>query len=599
MSQRDIILEHQAVTLAGAFRTRVKRSPDAAAYIQYSPQTNSWNPLTWRDMEQMVIRWQTALQSEGLKPGDRVAIMLNNCSEWIALDQAALGLGLVTVPLYTNDRAGNVAYILEDAGVQLLLIRGAEQWETLAEIDDVLAGLRRVVTLDKVAEREPVPMAHVDDWLPATIEGELLARDSNPDALASIVYTSGTTGRPKGVMLSHRNILWDADAGLQSIDLFLDDLALSFLPLSHTLERTAGYYLMILAGVPVAFARSIDQLAEDLLEIRPTILISVPRIFERVHSKIMAQLQQAPPLKRRLFELAVSTGWTRFEYQQGRGEWKPILLLWPLFKALVAGKVQQKLGGRLRFAVSGGAPLSASVAKLFIGLGIPIQQGYGLTETSPVISVNPLDDNLPDSVGRPLVGVEVRIGDNDDLLTRSPAVMLGYWNNPEETRRVIDEEGWLHTGDQARLENGHIYITGRIKEIIVLANGEKVSPSDMELAIALDEEIEQVMLIGEGRPYLSALLVPSQEIYPQILEKLGLDIDDPQVAQESRLSEYFLQRIQQRLAAFPGYAQVRTLGIVEEPWAVENEMMTPTLKLKRARVIRKHQEIVDRLYSGH
>ncbi len=599
MTTRDIILQKQAGTLAGAFRERVRRSPDRTAYIQYHPESNSWRSFSWQEMAESVTRWQAALDAETLNPGDRVAVMLNNSVEWILFDQAALGLGLVTVPLYTNDRPGNIAYILEDAGVRLLLIRGDEQWAQLAEIDETLKKLRRVVSVKPVAPRTDVPVIDLETWLAESRPGPLQARDGDENAMASIVYTSGTTGRPKGVMLSHRNILWNANAALRSIDLYQEDLALSFLPLSHTLERTAGYYLMILAGVAVAFSRSIDDLAEDLLQIRPTILVSVPRIFERVHSRIMAQLAEAPVLKRKLFEKAVEIGWKRFEYHQGRSGWSPDLLLWPLLERLVAAKVQHKLGGRLRFAVSGGAALSAEVARLFISLGIPIQQGYGLTETSPVISVNPLEDNLPDSVGRPLAGVEVMIGENDELLTRSPSVMLGYWNNPEETRRVIDTDGWLHTGDQGRIENDHIYITGRIKEIIVLANGEKVSPSDMELAIALDENIEQILLIGEGRPFLSALVVPSQDRLDTIMRQHSLDPDDPASYENPQLESFFLQRIQQQLGNFPGYAQVRAVGIVKEPWAIDNEMMTPTMKLRRARVIRRHQEIVNRLYAGH
>jgi long-chain acyl-CoA synthetase len=400
-------------------------------------------------------------------------------------------------------------------------------------------------------------------------------------------------------MLSHRNILWNAYAGLKSIDVFPSDRFLSFLPLSHTLERTVGYYIPVMTGSSVAFARSIPQLAQDLETIRPNILISVPRIFERVYGKIMDKLEQGPAVARRLFQLAQRVGWRRFLYQQEKAGWSPLLLLWPLLDLLVARKVRSKLGGELRFAISGGAPLPFEIARLFISLGIPIQQGYGLTETSPVISVNSLEDNDPASVGIPLAGVEIAIGAEEELLTRSPAVTKGYWNNPEATSTILDADGWLHTGDQVRVQNGHLYITGRLKEIIVLANGEKVAPADMEMAIALDSMIDQVLVIGEGRPFLSALLVLNPEQMQILSDRLGLpagtelDLDNP------TLKQLLQDRISRQLRTFPGYAQIRQIAVIKEPWTVENRLMTPTLKLRRKLLLERYSDLVESLYKGH
>ncbi|MEW7979126.1 MAG: AMP-binding protein [Candidatus Sedimenticola endophacoides] len=269
-----------------------------------------------------------------------------------------------------------------------------------------------------------------------------------PQDLATIVYTSGTTGRPKGVMLNHHNILCNAAAGLEMITVYPRDRTLSFLPLSHMLERTAGYYLMLLAGASVAFARSIPLLGEDLRDIRPSILISVPRIFERVYGRIMEQVESAPAPRRWLFEQATRIGWKSFEHHQGRRPWSPDLLFQPLLDALVGGRVRARLGGRLRFAISGGAALSASIARTFIALGVPIQQGYGLTEFAPIISVNRLEDNLPASVGTPLPEVEVRVDEHQELLVRGCSLMQGYWNDPGGTAQALDPQGWLHTGDQ-------------------------------------------------------------------------------------------------------------------------------------------------------
>jgi long-chain acyl-CoA synthetase len=579
----------------------VERSPDLEAYRAYDRDSDSWRSYSWREMAAQVARWRKALAGEGLKAGDRVALQLRNCPEWVIFDQACLSLGLVVVPLYTDDRPENLAYILEDAAIKLLLVQDAGRWKRMAaEVGEHLP-LQRVLVLDPGREAETL---HTEDdrvrvvgsWLPES-GGELQRRDGDPDSLATIVYTSGTTGRPKGVMLSHYNILSVAHASVVVLDCYQEDLFLSFLPLSHTLERTAGYYLPILAGSAVVYARSIAQLAEDLQTVKPTVLIAVPRVFERVHGRISEQMRQKSVVARWLFERAAAVGWTRFQRGQGRKRWRPSLLFWPLLKKLVAGKITARLGGRLRIAVSGGAPLSEEIARVFIGLGIPLLQGYGLTETSPVISVNPLDDNEPASVGVPLRGIEVRIGEEEELLVKSPGVMLGYWNNHAATAKMIDSDGWLHTGDQARIENNHIFITGRLKDILVLSNGEKVPPSDMELAIALDPLVEQVLVIGEGYPYLSALVVLNGDLWTGFAQDCGLDPFDPGAISSPKVQSEVISRIKDAVKDFPGYAKVRRVILLMEPWTIENGMLTPTLKVKRAKVTEKYAAEIAALYD--
>jgi long-chain acyl-CoA synthetase len=591
---KDIIAEQQADTLAGVFLERVRRSADRPAYRQFDPAGGAWVDTSWRAMARDTARWRKGLADEGLQPGDRVAIMLRNCREWACFDLAAQSLGLVTVPLYTNDRPDNVAYILEHAGARLLLIGGPE-WPAFQSALSGLNGLETLLSLEPAPGAGPGPTP-VAQWLPPNA-GEMEVLELDPGALATIVYTSGTTGRPKGVMLSHHNILWNIRAGLQYFDVYPDDLFLSFLPLSHTLERSVGLYLPILTGSTVAYARSIPQLGEDLQEVRPTILISVPRIFERVYGRLQEKVRKGPALSRRLFQLAVALGWREFLHRQGRAAASPGRVLFPLLDRLVGAKVRARLGGRLRFAVCGGAPLAPQIAQLFIGLGIPITQGYGLTESSPVVSGNRLEDNRPDSVGTPLPGVEVRVGERQELLTRSPSVMLGYWADPQATAAAIDADGWLHTGDRVRIEHGHIYITGRLKEVIVLANGEKVSPGDMEMAIALDPLFDQVLVVGEGRPFLTALLVPEPGAYAEWLVSLDLDPNTPY--DHPRVREAALERIAERLSSFPGYARILRVQLVVEPWTVDNGMMTPTMKLRRSRILTHHAEDVARLYLGH
>jgi long-chain acyl-CoA synthetase len=641
----DIIDPQTARTLPGLFRERVRRSPQACAYRRFTPEERCCREVSWGEVHLLAGRWQAALRREGLQPGDRVAVMLKNCVEWVLFDLAALGLGLVTVPLFVNDRAENFAFILKETGARLLLIEGIEQWQRIEEVSDRLTAIERIVTLQQVChpnsysgvyqggeeettqtlagtDLKSVPgrggsdevnagrrsktnsecdprLAELKSWLPEG-GGEYEVRECEPEELATIVYTSGTTGMPKGVMLSHGNILENAFAGLQRVTIYPDDLFLSFLPLSHSFERTAGYYLPIMAGACVAHVRSIDKLGEDLLQVRPTVLISVPRIFERIHMRIMAELEEKPLLMRRLFYLTVDAGWKSFLRRQGRGGWSPLLLLQPLLQLLVADRILAGLGGRLRLAISGGAPLPPPIARVFIGLGLNLLQGYGLTETGPVISVNTVDDNLPATVGRPYPGVEVRVADNGELLVRGPNVMLGYWQDQTATETVIDREGWFNTGDQARLDaDGHITITGRLKGIIVLSTGEKVPPADIEMAIAVNPLFEQVLVAGEGRPYLVALVVLNKRQWTKLAARLGIPAERSDLLNSPEVEQALLDEIARRISRFPGYARIRRVHAMLSPWGVQEGLITATLKLRRRELLERFAREVESLYAGH
>lgn len=596
----NLIAADIAVTLDGLFHERTRRTPDGVAYRHFDDHRCEWQLLTWQEMEHEIARWQSAMTHEGLQPGDRVAIMLRNSPQWVVFDQAALGLGLVTVPLYVADRPENVAHVLEDSGAKVLLIDNATHWHPLHEACTGITTLTRIVTLRNPPEGDnDERLRSVEEWVPDTHEGlRHTVRDT--DTLASIVYTSGTTGKSKGVMLSHRNLLSNAEGALQCFTVYPSDIFLSFLPMSHCLERTAGYYVPVMAGATVAYARSVQQLQEDLALIRPTVLISVPRIFERIQAGIRSKLDKGPAVTRYLFDLAVNVGNRHFEHVQGRAAWHPKLLLWPLLKKLVADKLLARLGGRLRLAITGGAALSADNARTFIGLGMHILQGYGLSETSPVISVNRLDNNLPSSVGPKLPNLEIRLGEHNALEVRGPSVMLGYWNNEEATRAMIGADGWLNTGDVASIdEGGRITITGRIKEIIVLSNGEKIPPNDMEAAILADPLFEQVMVVGEGKAYLGLLAVVSRERWVEAMRERNLPAEWPESLHSSQTKAYALQRVTQQLHAFPGYARIRKIALLGDAWTSDNGMLTPTLKIKRNKVLELHRRDHEGLYDGY
>ena len=587
-----------SATIADVFALRCRTSPNAPAYREFDSASKQWNGIDWREAGDRVARMREGLRREGLVTGDRVAVMLKNSINWVVADQGAFAHGLVTVPVFVDDRPDNVAFILNDAGVKLIVIDGEEHWKRLKTVRDQLVSLQRILTVKPVVDPDEPRLSLLADWLPADAAGH----ERPPVAateLATIVYTSGTTGRPKGVMLTHRNILSNVQSGLAVYDVFAEDVFLSFLPLSHMFERTADFYLNVVSGASIVFSRSIPQLAEDFKLVQPTIIFSVPRIYERFLAAINDQLRKSSPTKRRLFDLAVNVGWSRFEFQHGRGPWKASFLLWPVLKKLVADKLLSRLGGKLRFAVAGGAALSPAVSKVFVGLGLPICQGYGLTEASPLLAVNLLDKNEPTSVGPAVPGVEVRIGENSVLFARGPNIMMGYWNNPEATAAVLSDDGWLNTGDQVRIdEQGFIHITGRIKEIIVMGNGEKVPPVDMEIAIQLDPLFEQVMVYGEAKPYLSAIVVLNDDEWARIADEAKLD---PRLEGEGRdkAEKFLVQRISKQIKSFPGYAGVRKVAVAREKWTIDNGLITPTLKLRRPAIVQKYAEAIEDMYKGH
>ncbi len=561
-------------TLDGLFRWRVAQTPDATAYHQFDAATERWRSWRWSDVAIEVARWCKALEGHGFHAGDRVAIMSSNCVEWAMFDQAALSLGLVTVPLFGGDSVDNCAHILNESGSRLVVVGTTVQFRTVRGAVSALPCVERVVCMAATgSEDETGRVTTLRDWLPepdSAVVAEASDAGHGDADLATIVYTSGTTGPPKGVMLSHGNILKNVKASYQAVDVTSGDRFVSFLPLSHMFERTAGYYLPMLVGAEVAFARSPMTLLDDFSTFKPTVLISVPRIYEQVLGKIKAKLRHSL-VKRLLFQSAVVVGRHRVGNPVCR-------FAWPLFDRLMASRVRGLFGGCVRYAISGGAPMPPVVERVFLSLGLPVYQGYGLTETSPVLSVNRPGDNVPGSVGLPLSGVEVMIGNDDELLTRSGYVMQGYWERPDATRDAIDESGWFHTGDKARIDaRGRLYIVGRIKDIIVMANGEKVSPSDIEQALLEQPLISQVMIYGERRPFLIALVVVATD---------GSTADARSI---KRASAKLLKR-------FPAYARARRFVLFDEPWSVDNGMLTPTLKLKRGAIVARHRQQIEEAY---
>lgn len=552
----------QASNVSDIFRQRIEASGDKAAYRQF--ERGQWRNKTWADMAHEVARWQTALRNEGLQPGDRVAVSLKNSIEWVCFDQAAMGLDLVTVPLFYNDRPDNMAWCMNEAGVKLLLLGDGNLWPEIARSDNTLQ--RVVCTENCTGDDRAVPLGQ---WLPETDNGPVYS-NADKDQLFTVVFTSGTTGKPKGVMLSHGNIMSNILALTHACpEIDEHDDFLSFLPMSHMLERTVGYYVAMAVAAPVTFARSVLDLAEDMQSQKPTVMVCVPRIFERVYAKVQEGLE-ASALKRKLFDTAVKIGWRKF---QNKSRWYD-MFIFPVLDMLVGKKLRARLGGNIRYLLIGGAPMAPHLFESFIGLGLTFLHGYGLTETSPAISFNRVNDNDPFSVGKPLQGLQIKTADNGELMVRGENIMLGYWGDEKATADAVDSDGWFHTGDVVEIRNGRIYITDRVKDILVLSNGEKVAPSDVESAILTDTTFEQVMLIGEGKPKLTLLCVSQ--------------IED---------TEELLRRANNNLSGFPGYIKIDRVAVIREPWTVENGLLTPTMKLKRKIMEERFADEIKSMYS--
>ena len=577
------ILPEENWTLTDLFLERVRLSPEGKAYRWFDGA--AWVDMSWGEAATEVGRWRAALAKENLKPGDRVGLCSRNRVEWMCFDQAALGLGLVVVPLFYNDRPDNMAYCLTDAGAKLLLLEDGKLWEALRTQANTL---ERVVCLNDAPKADAQGSASVaggrmpgatdakavsaKKWLPK--KGVALQPSpAKAGEMATLVYTSGTTGRPKGVMLSHRNIVSDLRAVLEGVpkSCAQPQRFLSFLPLSHMFERTAGYYVPMCmdANAQVIYARGILELGEDMVSQKPTIIVSVPRIFERVYSKVEENLPPGSP-KRKLFEKTVDIGWKRFKKEASLGE----NLLWPVLDTLVAKKLRARLGGELEYIFLGGAALAPHLLKIFTGVGLTFVHGYGLTETAPIAACNRMADNDPMSVGHPVPGVEARVAGNGELHVRGPIVMLGYWNNQAATDAAIDQDGWFHTGDIVEMREGRIYIRGRVKDVIILSNGEKVPPGDAEQAIARDTLFDQVMVVGEGRAHLGLLVVSKLEDERELCSRANAQLKD-----------------------FPGYAKIRHLARVSEAWTVENGLITPTLKLKRNKIEERYAKEIEAMYK--
>lgn len=562
----------------------------------------TWRSITYREVEQRVARAAALLDLWHLAPGDRVAILSENRPEWAIIDYAALALGAVVVPIYPTLPPDQVAVILKDSGARVIFVSNAVQADKVSAIRDQLPKLERVISFDppeSSAETNVLaPLANPEPDLAWLRELRRRALAVTPETLATIIYTSGTTGVPKGAMLSHLNIAATIAGTLQhrALPTQPGEVALSFLPLSHIFERACDYYLWD-SGVVIAYAESIQAVPANLLEISPHVMVSVPRLFDKVYSKVMG----TPGLKGRLLRWAGKVGAAVMDARAaGRqpGIW--LRAQYRLADLLVFHKIRHLMGGRLRTMISGGAPLSATVGKFFHAAGLPIYEGYGLTETSPVLAANRTGQFRLGSVGVPYPGVELRIADNGEILARGPNVMKGYWNNREASNQAIDAEGWFHTGDVGEFDaEGYLRITDRIKDLIVTAGGKKVAPQPIEGRTTLSPFIAHAIMVGDQRPFITMLVIPDFERLMPWASEHGLSMTDRNdLCRQPSVVELLEQESLGRLQDLAQFERPKRIAVVAEELTVDSGLLTPTLKVKRRVVENRFRSIIEALYAG-
>lgn len=591
-------------TLPQLLVNSVERYGEREALRQFDKETKSWHSLSYAQLMVRVMEWRRAYAAMNLERGTRIGILMPNSIDHACADQAALANGLVPVPLHAIDTPGASAFILSDSRAQVLVTNKLTRWKQIQAAGGDLQDLTAVIITEDEVDDETGMVRGLSEWLAAGTHVVELPEGPKEDDLAGIVYTSGTTGRPKGVMLTHGNIVSNVKATLECVFPQVGDIFLSFLPLSHTFERTAGYYLALATGCTIAYNRSVLLLADDLKTIRPTVIISVPRVYERIFARVQDKLKKSRPAARYLFDWAVEIGWRDFCRRNhlpvehtGRA-WLDGLMR-PLVRK-VSSTLLDQFGGRLRIAISGGAALSSKVARTFCGLGLPIIQGYGMTEASPIIAGNNRTLNQPNTVGKPFNNVEVRLGEGDEIQIKGPSITRGYWNRPDATADAFTEDGWFRTGDVGGFnELGLLSIKGRIKEIIVTSTGEKVPPADLEAAIETDPLFSQCYVIGENRPYLSLITVVNPDEWASFAKSCGVDPTDPASLDNPSVKTAALKRAKTAAGEFPHYALPRAVVLTQEPWTIENGLITPTLKLKRGPLSKKFANVIAQLYATH
>ncbi len=598
-------------TLIRIFLDSVEQHRKPALFMRRLADTagrGRWESLSSERARTDVEGLALGLAALGVRRGDKVALLSENRYEWPITDLATVGQGAVTVPIYPTLTAPQIRYILENAEARVCVLSSAAQLEKLLAVADALPRLAKIVVMDPPpAARDP----RVASWANVLADGErrraaepqafrAMADATQPGDLATIIYTSGTTGDPKGAMLTHDNIASNVAACLEVVDITANDSCLSFLPLCHIFERMAGLYVMLAAGATIAYARSVETVAADAQEVHPTVLTGVPRFYEKVYARVMENAGTQPPLKRAIFHWGLGVG---RQVAQLRFQSKTAGLLLGIAAAiadkLVGHKVRERVGGRIRYCISGGAPLGPKVMEFFFAIGIPVLEGYGLTETSPVICLNRPGKERPGAVGPPIPGVEVSFGAEGEILSRGPGVMQGYFRNEEATRACL-RDGWFHTGDIGHLDaEGNLRITDRLKDLLVTAGGKKVAPQPLEGKLKASRWISEAVMLGDHRPFCIALLVPNFANLEAEAKAHGWPAASRRELLASAPARALIQgAIDELNSELAPFERIKKFELLDRDLSAEAGELTPTLKVRRKVITQTFASLIESLYAG-
>lgn len=588
-------------TLTARFREAAAQFSDKEA-ARYSDGKTTVS-VTYGEMSNRIDRLAAGLVRLGLAQGDRVAILSENCLEWSMIDFAAISVGCVTVPIYPTLPASQAAYILRDAEARAAFVRGREQLAKIAAVQDECPDLDIVIAADGEAEGAvPFESLEADDPEPSAVEeAERRRNEIAQDDTATLIYTSGTTGNPKGVVLTHSNFLANMRSCLQVLKVDDSDLFLSFLPLSHVFERMAGHFLPLTTGCAVAYSRGLRYLAEELGTVAPTVMACVPRFYESLQERILKSVESSSGLKKAIFGWSMEQGKKRSaRIREGKPIGFGLGVSSGLAHKLVFQKLHERVGGRLRFFISGGAPLALSTAEFFHAAGILILEGYGLTETSPVISVNHENGYRFGTVGPVVPDIEARIAEDGEILTRGEHVMQGYFKLPEETADVIDEDGWFHTGDLGEFDaDGFLKITGRKKNLLVLSNGKNVAPEPIENMLKASPYIAEAVAIGDKQKVVGAVIVPSFPALEEFAQREELPTEPiEELLNHPKTQSLYREEINKYTGELADFERVRVFLLMEREFDIEADELTPTLKVKRKEALAPLQERIDALYAS-
>lgn len=558
-----------------------------------------YRPITYTELGKRVYAFARALHELGVRKGDRVAILAENCPEWAITDWATLCLGAITVPIYPTLTAPQVGEIMRDSEPKVLVVSDKKQRRKASEAIEGTTLNPQIICIEPDNSGET---PHFEQMLnqPGTLtESDLhrMVEASQPEDIITFIYTSGTTGEPKGAMLTHHNLISNIEAVLELIDWRPDDVFLSFLPLSHVFERMGGHFLPIYAGLTIAYAESLFTLANDMLEVKPTLMLGVPRFYASVMDRIQASVRQMPPLRQKLFYRMLTVGKIYSQcWREGHSAPLSVRLQHGLLDKLVASKIRERVGGRLRYFVSGGAALPKEVAEFFHAFGILILEGYGLTETSPVLTVNPPNAPRFGSVGKPIRGVEIRIAEDGEILARGPNIMLGYYNKPEATAAAIDPDGWFHTGDVGHMDSdGYLYITDRKKDIIVLANGKNVAPQPIENLLKQSELVQEAVVYGDGMSAPVALIVSNMDALRAFAKQHGIDAEGDTLLNHDAIQKRYRQELERVNRELADFQRLKGFRLISQPFSIETGELTPTLKVKRRVVAEKYAHLLQEM----